>query len=192
MSTVGLYGGNFDPVHNGHLITALRVYEQRHLDKIIFVPALISPFKSGITSADAEDRFNMLSLAVKDFHFLEVSDYELKKEGISFSIDTVKHLRNLYNKVELIIGYDNLLEFEKWKDPDEIAEIATLIVLKRKVTNIADTQNRFFEKAIFPSTPVVEISSTEIRQRVRDNLPVDFLVPDSVKEYISKHNLYKE
>jgi nicotinate-nucleotide adenylyltransferase len=192
MSTVGLYGGNFDPVHNGHLITALRVYELRHLDKIIFVPAFISPFKTGTQSASGDDRFNMLSSAVKGFPFLEVSDYELKKEGISFSIDTVKYLKNIYDEIELIIGYDNLLEFEKWKDPDEIAELATLVVLKRKVTNTADTQNRFFKKAVFPSTPFVEISSTEIRQRVKDNLPVDFLVPESVKEYISRHNLYKE
>jgi nicotinate-nucleotide adenylyltransferase len=191
VSTAAVFGGNFDPVHNGHLITALRVYEQRDLEKIIFVPAGISPFKTGSKITDASHRISMLNEAIKEISFFEYNDIEIRTGGVSYTVDTLRKIRNEFDNLELIIGYDNLLDFPKWKEPDEIVKMVKLIVLGR-VHNNAETKNRFFKDAVFPDTPVIEISSTDIRDRVKNNRPIDFLVPEKVKEYIYLNNLYKE
>jgi nicotinate-nucleotide adenylyltransferase len=191
MNSAGIFGGNFDPVHNGHLITALKLYETRNLDKIIFIPASISPFKSEVKSSVPIHRVNMLKEAINGVPFFEWSDYEINEGGISYTIDTLKFFKSKYERLELIIGYDNLLDFPKWKDPSEIIKLASLVVLQRKDKRL-DLTNRYFDYAVFPETPVIEISSTEIRQRVKNNLSIDFLVPDRVKKYIYKNNLYKE
>jgi nicotinate-nucleotide adenylyltransferase len=192
MSSAAIFGGNFNPVHNGHLITALKVFEQRKIDKIIFIPAFISPFKTSVPSAHHVHRINMLKAALNGIPYFELSDIELKKEGISYTIDTLKELKDYYSRLELIIGFDNLVEFTKWKDPDEIIKLASLVVLKRAGQDTEHMKNKYFGYAAFPDTPVIEISSTDIRKRVRDNQPIDFLVPEKVKEYIFKNNLYKE
>jgi nicotinate-nucleotide adenylyltransferase len=192
MSSAGIYGGNFDPVHNGHLITAMKVFGERKLDKILFIPAYISPFKEGIKAADPLHRINMLKEAISGVSFFDYSDIEIKSGGVSYTVETLRELKKHYDRLELIIGYDNLLEFPKWKEPDEILKLARVLVLKRNQQNIKDERNRFFEQVVFPDTPVIEISSTDIRERVKYNLPIDFLVPDKVKEYIYKNNLYKE
>jgi nicotinate-nucleotide adenylyltransferase len=191
VSTAAVFGGNFDPVHNGHLITALRVYEQRDLEKIIFIPASISPFKTGSRITDASHRIQMLREAIKGISFFDYSDIEILTGGVSYTVDTLRKIRNDFDNLELIVGYDNLLDFPKWKEPDEIVKMVKLIVLGR-VHNNAETKNRFFKDAVFPDTPVIEISSTDIRDRVKNNRPIDFLVPDKVKEYIYLNNLYKE
>ncbi len=190
-SKIGILGGTFDPVHNGHLITAQFVREKRNLDKIIFIPCNISPHKTDLLSSSAEHRLNMVKLAIDNIPYFDYSDYELKAEGISYSYNTLLYLSEKYESLELIIGYDNLLVFDKWYQPDEIIRLVSLVVMKRK-TDIEETRNRFFEKAVLLDTPTIEISSTDIRERVRNNLPVDFLVPESVKKYIYKTNLYRQ
>lgn len=192
MRTAGIFGGNFDPVHNGHLITAQKIYELRKPDKIIFIPAFISPFKKGMKSTPAEHRLNMIKIAIKDIPYFEWSDIEINSAGISYTIDTLKKLRNKFDKLELIIGYDNIVDFPEWKDPDEIIKLASIIVLKRSLRSPVEKRNRFFEYAVFADTPLIEISGTDIRNRIRNGLSVDFLVPDKVKRYIYKNNLYKE
>jgi nicotinate-nucleotide adenylyltransferase len=192
VSSAGIFGGNFDPVHNGHLITALKVFEQRKIDKIIFIPANISPFKTDVKSTDAFHRINMLKEAIRSVPFFDWSDVEMRNKGISYTIDTIRELYKSFERLELIIGYDNLIDFPKWKEPDEIVKLVRLLVLKRVNHTENVVKNRFFEYAVFPDTPVVEISSTDIRERVKYDLPIDFLVPEGVKEYIYKNNLYKE
>jgi nicotinate-nucleotide adenylyltransferase len=98
----------------------------------------------------------------------------------------------LYEEIELIIGYDNLLEFGAWKEPDEILECAKLVVLQRNTVRKPGKKDKFYKAAVFVDTPLVEISATEIRRRVKNSLPIDYLVADKVKEYIYKFNLYKE
>ncbi|MBS3946003.1 MAG: nicotinate-nucleotide adenylyltransferase [Melioribacter sp.] len=190
-SKIGILGGTFDPVHNGHLITAQYVREKRNLDRIIFIPCNISPHKTDLLSSSAEHRLNMVKLAIDNIPYFDYSDYELKAEGISYSYNTLLYLSEKYESLELIIGYDNLLVFDKWYQPDEIIRLASLVVMKRK-TDIEEKRNRFFEKAVLLDTPNIEISSTDIRERVRNNLPVDFLVPESVKKYIYETNLYRQ
>ncbi len=188
--TIGIYGGTFDPIHLGHLITAQYVFELRNLDGILFIPCNVSPFKIGMKCTSGEDRLNMLKLAIDGIpHFL-ISDYELKNPGVSYTINTLKYLREKYDELELIIGYDNLLKFEKWKEPDEIVKLAKLIVLGR-TTDIEEHKNKYFSFAEFVKTPRIDISSTEIRNRVNKNLPIDFLVPPAVKNYILEKGLYR-
>lgn len=187
---IGIFGGTFDPVHIGHLITTQYVLEQRKLDKIIFIPCYISPHKTNQNALNPVHRLNMLKLAVENISQFEINDFEIRKGGISYTYDTILELKKTYNYIELIIGYDNLVVFDKWHKPDEILDLAKLIVMKRTIDKEPETKNKYFEKAIILDTPTIEISSTDIRQRVKNNLPIDFLVPAKVKEYIIQHKLY--
>jgi len=191
MSKVGIFGGTFDPIHHGHLITAQSVRELRHLDKIIFIPSFISPHKANVNSASPEHRMNMLKLAVEGVDFFEVSDYEINKEGISYTIDTVKEFKKKYDKLEFIIGYDNIFKFHTWKEPDAIMKQTNVLVLERKYSKPHPFDDKYVEQAIFVKTRGIEISATDIRERVKKGMPIHYLVPQKVKEYIYNFNLYK-
>ena len=191
MSKVGIFGGTFDPIHHGHLITAQSVREIRALDKIIFIPSFISPHKADENSASPEHRMNMLKLAVEGIDFFEVSDYEIKKEGISYTIDTLKEFKKKYDELEFIIGYDNIFKFHNWKNPDEIMKITKILVLKRKSSLPPPHEDKYVKSALFVETRGIEISATDIREKVTQGMPIHYLVPEKVKEYIYSFNLYK-
>ena len=191
MSKVGIYGGTFDPIHTGHLITAQYILENRKLDKIIFIPVFISPHKTQVLSTDGYHRLEMVKIAIDNYPKFDISDYEIKKGGVSYTLDTIMELKKYYKEIELIIGYDNLLSFDQWREPDEIIKLTKLLVLKRKFAGDINQFNKYFAEAVFIDSPVVDISSTNIRERVRKKLPVDFLVPQMVKEYIAANSLYK-
>ena len=192
MSKVGIYGGTFDPIHLGHLITAQSVKEIRNLDKIIFVPAFLSPHKLDIKASSSEHRIKMLKLAIEDIAFFDISDFEIKRKNISYTIDTLKELKKHYDELELIVGYDNIFKFYTWKDPDKILKLAKLIVLTRKSSYPPPNEDKYYNQAIFIQTRGIEISATDIRERVKRGLPINYLVTKKVKDYIFKHNLYKE
>jgi len=187
---VGLFGGTFNPVHFGHLITSQRVKEMRKLEKIILMPCNISPFKVKASDLlDGKTRIKMLELAIGNNTGYEISDLELSKGGVSYTYDTIMELTKKHDALELIIGFDNLIDFDKWYRADDIVKEAKLIVLTRK-TDHPDKRNRFFEEAEFVESPTVEISSTEIRERIRGGLSIDYLVPRLVVEYIRNEKLY--
>ncbi len=188
---IGLYGGSFDPIHFGHLITTQSVLEKRNLDQIVFMPSYISPLKQDSEPIKDYHRFEMVKLAIKSIPQFSVSDAEIKNKNVSYTFNTLLELKNKYADIELIIGLDNLLVFEKWYKPDEIIKMCKVIVMKRHSDNLEVSKNKYFEHAIFVETPNIEISSTEIRNRVKNNLPIDFLVPQSVNEYIFQNGLYK-
>ena len=190
MSKVGIFGGTFDPIHLGHLITAQSVKEIRNLDKIIFIPAYISPHKTDAKPSSPEDRLNMIKIAVDGIPFLDCSDIEVNKGGISYTVDTLKELKKYYDKIEFIIGYDNIFTFHTWKEPDEIFKLADVIVLKRKSSHPPQFEDKYFRQAIFVQTRGIEISATDIRERVKSGMPINFLVPPKVMEYIYNHKLY--
>ena len=190
MSKVGIFGGTFDPIHHGHLITAQSVREIRKLDKIIFIPAYISPHKSEVKTSSAEDRLNMIKLAIEGIRFFEYSDIEIRKGGVSFTVDTLRELKNIYEELEFIIGYDNIFKFHSWKNPDEIIELAKIIVLKRKSSHPPEFKDKYYNRAVFVQTRGIEISATDLRERVKKGLPINFLVPPKVLEYIYNHKLY--
>jgi nicotinate-nucleotide adenylyltransferase len=191
MSKVGIFGGTFDPIHHGHLITAQSVREIRDLDKIIFIPSFISPHKADVNSVSPENRMKMLKLAVERIDFFEVSDYEIKKEGVSYTIDTLNEFKKKYDELEFIIGYDNIFKFHTWKNPDEIMKIAKILVLKRISSLPPPHEDKYVKSAIFVETRGIEISATDIREKVKQGMPIHYLVPEKVKEYIYSFNLYK-
>jgi len=190
MSKVGIFGGTFDPIHHGHLITAQSVREIRNLDKIIFIPTYVSPLKAGLNSANPEHRLNMIKLAISETDFFDFSDYEIKKKGISYTVDTLCELKKKYDELEFIIGYDNIFTFHTWKNPDEIMKLAKIIVLKRKSSVPSPYEDKYVRSAVFVQTRGIEISATDIRQRVKHGMPIHFLVPEKVKEYIYNFDLY--
>ena len=192
MSKVGIFGGTFDPIHLGHLITAQSVREIRNLDKIIFIPAFISPHKSEVKTSSPEDRLNMIKLSVNDISFFDYSDMEIKKGGVSYTVDTLRELKKQYEELEFIIGYDNIFSFHTWKDPDEILKLAKIIVLKRKSSHPPPFKDEYYRQAVFVETRGIEISATDIRERVKNEMPINFLVPLNVMEYIYNHKLYTE
>jgi nicotinate-nucleotide adenylyltransferase len=190
MKTIGVYGGSFDPIHIGHLVTTRFVYEQRNLGKIIFMPCNISPLKTSNALINPEHRLKMLELALEPFPFFEVSDYEILKGDVSYTLDTLLELKKTYDSIELIIGYDNLVIFDKWHEPEKILDIAKLIVMKRKTDDDAEVNNKFMNSAFIINTPSIEISATDIRNRILNGRSIDYLVPRKVNEYIQENRLY--
>jgi nicotinate-nucleotide adenylyltransferase len=190
MSKVGIFGGTFDPIHLGHLITAQSVRELRNLEKIIFIPAFISPHKGDVKTTSAEERLDMIKLAIDGIPFFDYSDIEMKKGGVSYTIDTLKELKKIYDELEIIIGYDNIFTFHTWKEPDEIMKMAKVIVLKRKSSHPPQFEDKYYKQAVFVQTRGIEISATDIRERVKNVMPINFLVTPAVMKYIYKHKLY--
>jgi nicotinate-nucleotide adenylyltransferase len=190
MSKIGIFGGTFDPIHYGHLIIAQSVLEKRNLDKIFFVPCYISPHKQTIKNSSSEHRINMLKLALEENERFEYSTFEIERGGISYSIDTIREFKNKYSEIDLIIGYDNLIVFDTWKEPDEILKLVNLVVLKRVILNETKI-NKYFEHAYFVDTPIIEISATEIRRRCNIDLSINYFLPEKVKVYILTNGLYK-
>ncbi len=192
MSKVGIFGGTFDPIHMGHLITAQSVKEVRELDKIIFIPSYISPHKADIKSSSPEHRLNMIKIATQEVDFFDYSDMEIIKGGISYTVNTLRELKKKYDELEFIIGYDNIFQFHLWKDPDEIVNLAKIVVLKRKSSLPAPFIDKYYNLAVFVQTRGIEISATDIRERVKNGKPIHFLVPYNVENYIYENNLYVE
>ena len=192
MKPVGILGGTFDPIHLGHLITAQALLEIRNLEKIIFIPCSISPHKKNIRHSEAKHRINMVKLAVKGIPYFSYSEIEIKRGGISYMVDTLMELKKSFNKIELIIGFDNIEKFYTWKEPDKLLKLAKLIVMKRETEKEILVKDKYYKSAIFVKTPAIEIQSTDIRKRLKKNLPIDFLITKEVKNYILKNNLYKD
>jgi nicotinate-nucleotide adenylyltransferase len=182
---IGIYGGTFNPVHHGHLILARQALEEFKLDRLVFVPAAESPFKIQNHSAPAGDRLAMLRLAIASEDRFSVDPLEIDRGGISYSIDTVKVFRNRDPGAELffLVGEDNADRLTEWHRFEELKKLVYFVVLSRS----EDFQS--------PEYPVVqrriEISSTEIRNRVANQESITYLVPESVKHYIEQHQLYQ-
>jgi nicotinate-nucleotide adenylyltransferase len=182
---IGIYGGTFNPVHHGHLILARQALEEFKLDRLVFVPAAESPFKLQNHSAPAGDRLAMLQLAISGEDGFSVDPLEIDRGGVSYSIDTVKLFRNRHPGAELffLVGEDNADRLTEWHRFEELKKLAHFVVLSRS----EDFQS--------PEYPVVqrriEISSTEIRNRVANQESITYLVPESVKHYIEEHQLYQ-
>jgi nicotinate-nucleotide adenylyltransferase len=187
---VGLFGGSFNPIHFGHLITSQRVMEIRKLDKIILMPCNISPFKIEASDLlEGHTRIRMLELAVGNNPNYKIDNFELKRGGVSFTYNTIIHLKQMYSNIELIIGFDQLVEFDRWYKAEEIVKEARLVVLKREI-DTPGNRNMFEEKAEFVDTPTIDISGTEIRNRIRAGLSIEYLVPKTVADYIKQEKLY--
>ena len=195
---IGIYGGSFDPVHNGHVNAALTFKEELSLDKIIIIPAYQPPHKKGLAMTPSEHRMNMCNLAFGKLEGFEVSDIEIKREDEGYMADTVAQLREIYpdDELFLLIGGDMLLYFRKWYAWSKITDEAVLAVAAR---NWEDDAALEAEAAVLRSygaevrivpTDVKEISSTAVRETVRRADDISSMVPEGVDEYIWDHYLY--
>lgn len=197
---IGIMGGTFNPIHYGHLLICEHIREEFSLEKVLFVPAQIPPHKGSDGLIGTEHRMAMVELAVSSNPWFELSDVEMKMEGPSYTVETLKILTEEYgkdNRLCLIIGADSLVQFSTWKRYEEILRMADLIVARRP-----DTNNRLLDMTIdrlreehgarihVSSTDIYDFSSTRIRNRVKNGLSVKYMVPETVERYILEHGLY--
>jgi nicotinate-nucleotide adenylyltransferase len=191
---IGLFGGSFDPIHIGHLIIANFSLEEFGLDKVFFIPANASPFKTEYLFSPA-CRLEMVRLAVKDNEKFEVSDFEITKGGVSYTITTIEYFENLLpgSQIFLIVGQDSAESLHLWKDSKKIVEKVNVVVYPRIINGefrkfkVPEPLKEYKDKFHILNTPYVDISSTLIRERLRSRKSIRYLVPKEVLDYISKH-----
>lgn len=190
---IGFMGGSFDPVHHGHLVAAQDALERGGLNRLVFVPAAQAPLKPGAVQASAEARLAMLREAVKGDGRFEVLDYELHKGGVSYTVDTVRHLRTLFRGAELawVIGADQVERLHQWREIGELARMVEFVVLGRPGWPRGDRTDIPGLRMRWCDGHLVELSSTEIRERIRTGLPVDWMIPHKTVEYIRETGLYR-
>jgi len=199
MNKVGIMGGTFNPVHNGHLFLAEHAYEQVGLDYVLFMPTMNPPHKTRTDIISAEHRLNMVKLAIKNNPNFKLSDLELKRPGLTYTSDTLKILKENEpdNELYFIVGADSLMMITTWHEPQTIFSLSTLVVGERKdypaekLKEQADYLEKTYNgKIIFLDMPNIEISSENIRERIAENKTIRYYVPDDVLEYIKLNKLY--
>lgn len=185
LSKIGLYGGTFDPIHHGHLILAREAREQLGLDRVILIPAGVSPHKLDRPPAPAAIRAAMVEASVADEDGLDWDDCEIRRDGPSFAIDTVRQMMARFPGAEIfyLIGSDNVAALETWKEIDQLRALVRFVVLDRG-PGAADGG---FQKI----SRHVEVSSTEIRNRIATGRSVRYFLPEPVCSMISRHRLYR-
>lgn len=198
---IGLIGGTFNPIHHGHLILSEYVRENCKLDKVIFIPTGLPPHKAELSVENPETRLEMTKLAIESNSFFYISDIETYREGISYTIDTIMELKKLYPKDQLyfIIGADSLFQLHTWKDYEKLIGTTNIIVVNRPGgannligDKIKEYVDLFGGNIIEVKSPLIEISSSDIRERVKNGKSIKYLVPKKVEEYILQQSIYKE
>ena len=188
---LGIYGGSFDPVHLGHLLVAQAALEELGLDRLFFVPAAQSPFKSGSQMVSGAVRHQMLALALAGKSNCEIDDQEIRRGGVSYTIDTLRDYARRFPEAQLfyIIGADNAAKLNAWREAGELATLAEFVAVPRPGSEPPVFPAPFRGRTLkgFP----LGVSSSEIRDRVQAGLPVDFLVPPSVAGAIRDAGIYK-
>jgi nicotinate-nucleotide adenylyltransferase len=191
---IGFIGGSFDPVHFGHLLAAQDAYEQHQLDRLIFVPAAQAPLKPNDVQSSIEDRLAMLRAATEWDHRFEISDVELERGGMSYTIDSARHFRALYPDDNLywIIGGDQLPKLHLWKDITELAKLVEFIFLERPGYPVKAQPEIPGLRLHRCDGHLLAISSTELRERTRRAFSLDYFVPHKAIVYIQQHALYRQ
>lgn len=197
---IGIMGGTFNPIHHGHLILSEYIRTRAGLDKIIFIPTGMPPHKNNEDLLDSRTRLKMVELAIDNNPYFICSDIEVTRTKLTYTIDTLQELKNLYKDCQLymIIGADTLLSLYTWKDYSKVLSLVNFIVADRLGLNTNDVleeiqmlNNRFKADIISINSPVIDISSTVIRNSVKKGLSIKYLVPEVVEAYILKKNLYR-
>ena len=199
---IGILGGTFDPVHIGHLILAQSAYEQLGLEKVIFIPSGMPPHKMdqkrGVPDAE---RIKMVKLAIEGNRAFELNDMEMDSKEPTYTYLTLQKLCGEYpeNDYYFIIGEDSLVDFAGWKNPEVIVRYCHIVAAVRPGSSdekieeiIAKTQKKTGGDFIYIKSPLLEISSREIRQRIGNGMSVRYLIPEKVEEHIVKNGLYKQ
>lgn len=197
---IGILGGTFNPPHLGHLVCAQEAHLQLGLERVLLIPARIPPHKPVPEEPGVEHRLAMCRAAIagEEGRF-EVCDIEARREGPSYTVDTLSWLRSemLDSELFLIVGADVAVGFPRWQEPAQVLSMATLAAAGRPGTDRAAIEQALAEvdggeRARFFEMPEIGVSSTMIRERVRDGRPTRYLTPDAVRDYVDRHGLYKE
>lgn len=196
-----VFGGSFDPVHNGHVNLVKQIYDSVPLDEIIIMPARVSPFKQDTVPTSESQRLEMCRLAFEELPFVTVSDYEISRPEVSYTVNTIKHLKEVYPDDELffIMGSDMLLSFEKWYKFEEILSMCTVIAASREsgesdmesLKKQAESLGQY-GRVMVVSTGVYVMSSTEIREKIKNSSDISCYVPENVVKYILDNRLYMD
>ncbi len=201
MKRYGIIGGTFDPIHYAHLYIAYEAREQLKLDKVIFMPAGKQPLKTDKNVTDSNLRYEMVNMAIEPFDEFSISNYEIEKQGLSFTYETLDYLKNIGTEEKelfFITGADCLMDIEKWKNVSGIFSLCTLVVFYRGGYNKEllfnqkkKIENKYNGNIVILDLKELEISSTDLRKRISEGKKVDFFIPEKVIDFINKNNLYK-
>lgn len=199
MKRTGIFGGSFDPVHSGHVRYANFICDKLDLDELIIIPAKLSPFKKTNSVSD-NDRLNMCRLVFTDKR-MTVSDTEIRRGGVSYTVDTVRELKRQRptDGLYLFVGGDQLMSFDRWRCFDEILASTVLVAVKRddsvsheELESFADSRLRRYGKVEIIDFIPFDVSSTEIRERLEKGLSISGLVPEEAEKYILRGGLYRD
>lgn len=197
---VGIMGGTFDPIHLGHLVVANEVLNMYKLDEIIFIPAGIPPHKIGI-GASSWDRYLMVTMATLSNAKFKVSDIEINNPGKSYTLNTLRELTKLYKDTEFyfITGTDAVIDLPNWHEPEKVLSLCKFIAVSRPGISkdtvekkIIEIKNKFNGDIELLQVPMLQISSTDIRDRFKKGISAKYMLPESVEQYIIKNKLYLE
>ncbi|MFA6807907.1 MAG: nicotinate-nucleotide adenylyltransferase [Eubacteriales bacterium] len=197
---LGIMGGTFDPIHYGHMVAAEMARTAFNLDYVLFIPTGTPPHKVDHQVTEACYRYKMVDLSIRDNAFFKLSSLEIDRDGPSYTIDTLKILQNKFPKQEIffITGTDALKELVSWREPENIIRFAKVIGASRPGYDASEFLEKIFKE--YPVTkeriselevPALAISSTDIRRRVRTGKSIRYLLPEEVRLYIEKNNLYR-
>ncbi|MFC1607605.1 nicotinate-nucleotide adenylyltransferase [Candidatus Latescibacterota bacterium] len=187
MKKIGLFGGTFDPIHLGHLIIAQSVCETLSLDTVVFIPSARPPHKDADIMFSPETRYTMIEHAIMGNDSFRVSDIEMKRSGPSFTIDTIRELKSTADhdsEFLFIVGKDNLFEIDKWKEPESIIDECRIIVADRPGSFDRAIPEWLSGKVETVQAPLIDISSSDIRRRIREGSCIRYLVPEPVERFI--------
>ncbi len=203
MTKIGIYGGTFDPIHIGHLIIAQQTKEILRLDKIVFLPNGNPPHKNNIHT-DEYHRLNMIKLAIEDNKDFIVSEIEINKKDYVYTYDSIRNLKYIYpESIYFIIGQDSLVSLKTWYKYNELISICKFAVMPRKFDNIQEDNIKYIKNYInnnfkenlenfaIIDFPLLDISSTTVRNNIKDKKSLKYLLPDKVIKYIYEENLYE-
>ncbi len=189
---IGILGGTFNPVHFGHLLIAEGIREEFKLDKILFIPANIPPHKEFKANIETKDRLLLLKEAIKDNPYFELSEIEIERGGVSYTIDTVKYLyetMQISGKIHVIIGSDLIPAIDKWKDYRKLLELAQMVVYKRGSIEPADYKEKY-DISVSKDAILFDVSSTLIRNNIKSGKSIKYLVPENVLGIIKANGYY--
>jgi nicotinate-nucleotide adenylyltransferase len=188
---IGILGGTFDPIHTGHLIVAETARETLGLKMVVFVPAGV-PVHRGLIEASAEDRYRMVLLAIDNNPGFASSDFEIKRQGLSFSYETIRHFSEQYGteaKFYLILGADAFQEIGTWYKINSLARLVTFVVAGREHASYPEDLPEGIKSQEL-AMGFFSVSGRDIRRRVKEGESIRYLVPDAVRQYITEHKLY--
>jgi len=198
---IGISGGTFDPIHYGHLIIAEEIRETMELEKMVFIPSANPPHKVGIGVTNATHRYNMVKMATESNPWFAVSSIEMERGGYSYTVDTLVQLKQIYGEDTVLFfmtGADVIPELVTWKNFEKLFSLCEFVAVLRPgfnreslIKEIEFLKSHFMAKIHIVDAPLIGISSTIIREKVRNGKSIKYLVPENVEEYITENGLYK-